>query len=128
MKIFKLTWKGIRDLPITITAENAEEALQKWEKGEWEDKKIEDIVYENSKFLQDEEDFLRMRDKKYTHKIVMFDVNGKVRTALFTSEENSIFNRKWMEIVESNIYYDDAGVGFNLNNIVQINPVEGIES
>lgn len=66
-------------------------------------------------------------DKKYTHKIVMFDVNGKVRTALFNSEENSKFNRKWMKGTESNFYYDDAGVGFNLNNIVQINPVEVIE-
>lgn len=68
-----------------------------------------------------------MTEENYTHKIVMFDVNGKVRTALFNSEENSKFNRKWMKATGTNFYYDDAGVGFNLNNIVQINPVEVIE-
>ncbi|MDZ5759365.1 hypothetical protein RAK27_11890 [Carnobacterium maltaromaticum] len=68
-----------------------------------------------------------MTEKNYTHKIVMFDVNGKVRTALFTSEKSYKISRSWMRATGSNFYFDDAGVGFNPNNIVQINPVEVIE-
>ncbi|SBO18623.1 hypothetical protein [Carnobacterium divergens] len=66
-----------------------------------------------------------MTDKKYTHKIVMFDVNGLVRTARFISEE-------WADnIMEHEIvtegFFDSSGTYFKLNNIVQINPVEVIE-
>lgn len=68
-----------------------------------------------------------MDEKNYTHKMVMFDVNGKVRTALFTSESEA-------ESVHSNIlrstfhgFTDAQGTYFNLNNIVQMNPVEVIE-
>lgn len=68
-----------------------------------------------------------MTDKKYTHKIVMFDVNGLVRTARFTSEKSSGLHWKWKKAMGSDLYIDDAGVGFNMNNIVQINPVEVIE-
>lgn len=68
-----------------------------------------------------------MTDKKYTHKIVMFDVNGLVRNARFESEANldrAFLNAYQMPIP---IFGDDEGTGFNLNNIVQINPVEVIE-
>lgn len=68
-----------------------------------------------------------MTEKNYTHKIVMFDVNSAIRTAIFTSESEA-------ESMHSNIlrssfhgFTDAQGTYFNLNNIVQMNPVEVIE-
>lgn len=65
-----------------------------------------------------------MIEKNYTHKIVMFDVNSAVRTAVFTSGSEA-------ESVHTNILRstfdgltDAQGTYFNLNNIVQMNPVE----
>lgn len=53
-------WKDTREVSIAIFAESEEEARQKWEDGEWEDKDIEindqDVVCENGEFLQIEED------------------------------------------------------------------------
>lgn len=71
-----------------------------------------------------------MTDKKYTHKIVMYDVNGLVRTARFESEEQANNFQKWIESwswsekVSTRLIGDSSGKAFNMNNIVQINPVE----
>lgn len=64
-----------------------------------------------------------MTDKKYTHKIVMYDVNGLVRTARFTDVTTAISRR----YLSSRYLLDSSGTAFNMNNIVQINPVEVIE-
>lgn len=60
MKKFNVMWKDTREVSIAIFAESEEEARQKWEDGEWEDKDIEindqDVVCENGEFLQIEED------------------------------------------------------------------------
>lgn len=59
MKKFNVMWKDTREVSITIFAESEEDARQKWEDGEWEDKDIEindqDVVCENGEFLQIEE-------------------------------------------------------------------------
>lgn len=68
-----------------------------------------------------------MTDKKYTHKIVMFDVNSAKRVAYFENEKNA---KVFEDLApEDNVKFasDDSGVNFNMNNIVQINPVEVIE-
>ncbi|MDZ5759366.1 hypothetical protein RAK27_11895 [Carnobacterium maltaromaticum] len=60
MKKFNVMWKDTREVSIIIFAESEEDARQKWEDGEWEDKDIEindqDVVCENGEFLQIEED------------------------------------------------------------------------
>lgn len=63
-----------------------------------------------------------MTEKNYTHKIVMFDVNSAKRVAYFESEENVTLGEG------SSFFMDDKGVIFIVNNMVQINPVEVIES
>lgn len=72
-----------------------------------------------------------MTDKKYTHRIVMFDVNSKERVAKFESLENAvkaIFEAAEMAQESSVVLFgDDEETTFNLDNIVQINPVEVIE-
>lgn len=68
-----------------------------------------------------------MTEKNYTHKIVMFDVNGKVRTAVFTNKEKaeSFISTAFNE--EYKLVKDSAESIFNIANIVQINPVVVIE-
>ncbi|WP_413508909.1 hypothetical protein [Carnobacterium maltaromaticum] len=60
MKKFNVMWKDTREVSIIIFAESEEDARQKWEDGEWEDKDIEindqDVVCENGEFVQIEED------------------------------------------------------------------------
>ena len=60
LKKFNVTWKDTREVSVAMFAENKEEAMRKWEDGEWEDKDIEindqDVVCENGEFLQIEED------------------------------------------------------------------------
>ncbi|TFJ45123.1 hypothetical protein CKN73_01380 [Carnobacterium divergens] len=74
-----------------------------------------------------------MTDKKYTHKIVMYDVNGLVRTARFESEKQANNFQNWIESwpllekLSTRRIGDSSGEAFNMNNIVQINPVEVIE-
>lgn len=74
-----------------------------------------------------------MTDKKYTHKIVMYDVNGLVRTAMFESEDQANNFQEWIESwswskeVSARLIGDSSGKAFNMDNIVQINPVEVIE-
>ena len=66
-----------------------------------------------------------MTEKKYTHKIVMFDVNSAKRVAFFTREEMAVkfYNEIFCEYHKP---IDDFGTMFNIDNIVQINPVEVI--
>ncbi len=68
-----------------------------------------------------------MIEKKYTHKIVMFDVNSAVRTAIFTDKKKAdlFFTTAFGE--EFVLVKDSAESIFNIANIVQINPVEVIE-
>ena len=68
-----------------------------------------------------------MTEKNYTHKIVMFDANSAKRVAYFESEE--ILDRAFLNAYQMPIplFGDDEGTTFNLNNIVQMNPVEVIE-
>ncbi|MGX4631304.1 hypothetical protein JNUCC71_01425 [Carnobacterium divergens] len=68
-----------------------------------------------------------MTDKKYTHKIVMYDVNGLVRTARFESENQAIHFIDWAVMQDTKFASDNSGIRFNMNNIVQINPFEVIE-
>ncbi|MFS7388563.1 hypothetical protein AB6884_03545 [Carnobacterium maltaromaticum] len=65
--------------------------------------------------------------KKYMHKIVMFDVNSAVRTAVFTNKEKgeSFISAAFDE--EYTLFKDSAESIFNIANIVQMNPVEVIE-
>ncbi|MBC9788602.1 hypothetical protein [Carnobacterium maltaromaticum] len=74
-----------------------------------------------------------MPEKNYTHKIVMFDVNSAKRVAYFKSLENARrTDLETLKIVGEVpmflVLRDDKNVLFNLCNIVQINPVEVIES
>ncbi|TFI70098.1 hypothetical protein [Carnobacterium divergens] len=71
-----------------------------------------------------------MTDKKYTHKIVMFDVNSAKRVAVFDSGEaaygfSCVFYQTSDRFKLSAC--DSEGTTFVINNIVQINPVEVIE-
>ena len=68
-----------------------------------------------------------MIEKKYTHKIVMFDVNSAVRTAIFTDKKKAdlFFTTAFGE--EFVLVKDSAESIFNITNIVQITPVEVIE-
>lgn len=68
-----------------------------------------------------------MTDKKYTHKIVMFDVNGLVRTARFESEKRADNFTSFTMLKTRGFLIDDSRTKFSLDNIVQINPVEKIE-
>lgn len=68
-----------------------------------------------------------MTEKNYTHKIVMYDVNGKVRTALFCAKTPPELILRAVCNDEYRMIKDDAGSIFNIANIVQINPVEVIE-
>lgn len=60
MKKFNVMWKDTREVSITIFAESKEDALRKWEDGEWKDTDIEvndqDVVCENGEFVQIEEE------------------------------------------------------------------------
>lgn len=65
-----------------------------------------------------------MDEKKYTHKVIMYDVNDVKRVAKFTCKKNAATSLKWMRATDALFYIDDAGTGFNLKQIVQINPVK----
>ncbi|MFS7399021.1 hypothetical protein [Carnobacterium maltaromaticum] len=66
-----------------------------------------------------------MTERNYTHKIVMFDVNSAKRVASFKSLENAIMFKKSIDFnKKSRFKKDDANMMFNVDNIVQINPVE----
>lgn len=41
MKKYNITWRDTREISVDILAKSKEEARQKWEDGEWEDKDIE---------------------------------------------------------------------------------------
>lgn len=68
-----------------------------------------------------------MTDKNYTHKIVMFDVNSAVRTAKFESEQEANCFNSCAMLMNVKFVVDNSGTRFNMENIVQINPVEVIE-
>ena len=48
-----------------------------------------------------------MTDKKYTHKIVMYDVNGLVRTARFKSENQAIHFIDWAVMQDTKFASDE---------------------
>lgn len=68
-----------------------------------------------------------MVDKKYTHKIVMYDVNSAKRVAYFDSGE-AAYGFSCAFYQTSDCFKlsacDSEGTTFVINNIVQINTVE----
>lgn len=60
MKKFNVMRKDDREVSITIFAKSKEEAMRKWEDGEWEVSAIsindQNVVCENGEFVQNEED------------------------------------------------------------------------
>ena len=65
-----------------------------------------------------------MTEKNYTHKIVMFDVNSSKRVAYFESGEWAKTFETWAVMLNTKFVADNTGTRFNMNNIVQMNPVE----
>lgn len=59
LKKFNVMWKEIREVSVVIAAESKEEAIQKWEEGNYNDKDIDvddkDVVCENGESLVIEE-------------------------------------------------------------------------
>lgn len=68
-----------------------------------------------------------MTDKNYTHKIVMYNVNGVEKVIYFETEEWAKSFEAWALAIVNKHVKDSSGKRYNMNNIVQINPVEVIE-